>query len=66
MSKEEKLFIKEIDQIILEGDSEEYVALQELDRQTQLSGLSFYDSALNAKSNQSFSPQLKSKENRKK
>lgn len=66
MSKEERLFIKEIDQIILDGTSEEYLSLQEIDRKTQLSGLSFYDTVLNAKSNPNSSPQLKSKGNRKK
>ena len=66
MSKEEKEFIKEIDQIVLDGSSDQYISLQEIDRQTQLSGMSFYDAILNSRVTTDFSPKLKSRENRKK
>lgn len=64
MSKEEKSFIKEIDAIILKGNSEKYFSFREIDKKTQLSGLSFYDVILY--SNCEFPPQLQSKENNKK
>jgi len=51
MSKEERDYMKQIDELILSASSKKLKQLQEVDKKSQLLGSTFYDVYCNSKSN---------------
>ena len=50
MNPAERELLKKLDQMILNATGEELEKIQQLDLQTQMDGLSFYDALVNSKS----------------
>ncbi|MGH1568795.1 MAG: hypothetical protein ACRBBZ_06400 [Nitrosopumilus sp.] len=50
MTPKEREHLKKLDEIVLNASSDELKQIQEIDQQTQLEGLSFYDVYLDSSS----------------
>ena len=50
MNPAERELLAKLDQMILDASGEELKQIQEIDLQTQMDGLSFYDAFVNSKS----------------
>ena len=50
MTPKEREHLKKLDEIVLNASSDELKKIQEIDKQTQLEGLSFYDVYLDSSS----------------
>lgn len=50
MTPAERELLNKLDQMIINASDEELKKIQEIDTQTQMSGLSFYDAFVNSKS----------------
>ena len=65
MSSAERKFMKQVDSFILNASKEDLKKIQQLDAQTQLEGISFYDVFTTSKpqKTENFPPKLTSEKN---
>lgn len=65
MNQAERELLKKLDQMVLDASDEDLKKIQEIDLQTQMNGLSFYDAFVNSKSLVNNSIKQESRESRK-
>jgi len=65
MTPDERKLLQKLDQMILNASDEELKKIQKVDIQTQMNGLSFYDTMINSKFLPNQSIKNKARENRK-
>ena len=65
MTPDERKLLQKLDQMILNASDEELKKIQKVDIQTQMNGLSFYDTMINSKFLPNQSIKYKTRENRK-
>jgi hypothetical protein len=65
MNQAERELLEKLDQMVLDASDEDLKKIQEIDLQTQMNGLSFYDAFVNSKSLVNNSIKQESRESRK-
>lgn len=65
MNQAERELLQKLDQMIMNASAEDLKKIQEIDLQTQMNGMSFYDAFLNSKSLVNNSIKQESRESKK-
>lgn len=65
MNQAERELLQKLDQMIINASAEDLKKIQEIDLQTQMNGMSFYDAFLNSKSLVNNSIKQESRESKK-